>query len=88
MKQKIRLDALIQQARGEQSPGVDVAGRVLTVLAARRQQPILASERLFMWLAAASSAAAVPAAILGFFLYNANSEPLREIAKAISWIVQ
>jgi hypothetical protein len=88
MKDKTRLDALIQQARSEEPPRVDVAGRVLTILAAGRQRPVLASERLFMWLAAASSAAAVPAAILGFFLYNGKSEPLREIAQAISWIVQ
>ena len=88
MKDKIRLNALIGQARSEEPPRVDVAGRVLTILAARQQRPILASERFFMWLAAASSAAAVPAVILGFFLYNAKSEPLREIAEAISWIVQ
>ena len=72
----------------EPSPRVDVAQSVLRALTAEQAQPLGMTERFWMWLAAASSAVAVPAAAIAFILYARSVEPLGEIAEAISWAIQ
>jgi len=83
MKSKSRFETLLARARGEMSPQVDVSADVLMILATGR-----VSEKPLVWLAALSSAIAIPAAIVAVvILYNAWADPLAELSKAISWVV-
>ena len=84
-----KIERLAAQARAEPSPRVDVAQSVLRT-AHGRTGPASdgMTERFWMWLAAASSAVAVPAAAIAFILYARSVEPLSEIAEAISWAIQ
>lgn len=92
-----QFETLIARARNEAPPRVDVADRVLAILSAKqdrslehrhRVQLLFASERLWMYLAAVSSAAAIPVALLTFFLYQTWSDPLAELIEAVSWVIQ
>lgn len=84
MKSKSRFETLLAQARGETPPQVDVAANVLMVLASGR-----VSDRPLLWLAALSSAFAVPAAVVaGVIMYNAWADPLVELSEVISWVMQ
>jgi hypothetical protein len=83
-----KIEQVAARARDENPPQVDVACSVLGILTARQAEPLTVPERLWMWLAAASSAVAVPAAIAAFVLYNQSTQPLSEIAEAISWAIQ
>jgi hypothetical protein len=67
---------------------VDVAGRVIAILSAEQVQLERASDRPLMWLAAVSSAVAVPAAVLAVVVYNNWVGPLFELSQAISWVTQ
>ena len=69
-------------------PRVDVTQSVLHILTAESAQPLTAAERLWMWLAAATSALAVPVAAAAVILYIRSTGPLNEIAEAISWAIQ
>jgi hypothetical protein len=82
-----RIERVAAQARAEQPPRVDVAESVLQMLTAGATPPLTAAERLWMWLAAAASAVAVPAAVVAFVVYT-RSAPLNEIVEAISWAIQ
>jgi len=88
MKDEIRFEALTARARSESPPAVDVAGRVIAILAAERERLDRTSERPLMWLAAFSSAVAVPAVIAAIVVYNAWADPLFEISRAIAWVTQ
>ena len=79
---------LTHLASQEQPPEINVAGSVLAVLATGRATPVSVSERFWMWLAAASSALAVPAAALAFFTYGSWNDPLARIFTEILWVVQ
>ncbi len=83
-----KIERLAARAQAERTPRVDVTQRVLHILAAGEAQPVTAAERLWMWLAAAASAVAVPAATTAFILYTRSVGPLNEIVEAISWAVQ
>lgn len=85
-EEKIRY--LAARARQETPPDVNVAPKVLRILVSSRAQPVAASERLWMWLAAVSSAVAVPTAVFALTTYLTSSEPLLEISNAISWVMQ
>lgn len=76
------------KASAENPPNVNVANKVLRILSTGQAQPVTVSERLWMWLAALSSAVAVPAAVFISILYFSNSQPLIEISDAISWVLQ
>jgi hypothetical protein len=82
-----KIERLADRARAEHTPRVDVAQTVLHSLLAEQLQPLTMLERLWMWLAAVSTAIAVPAGVIAFFLYT-KSNPLNEIAEAISWAIQ
>ena len=88
MRNEKKFQALIARARSESPPSVDVAGRVIAILAAERDRIEHASDRPLMWLAAFSSAVAVPAAVLAIVVYNAWAGPLFEISRAIAWVTQ
>lgn len=83
-----KIERLAARAQAEQTPRVDVTHSVLHILTTGPAQPLTAAERLWMWLAAATSAVAVPAAVVAFVLYTRSVGPLNEIAEAISWAVQ
>ncbi len=88
MKWEQKIEQLAARAREERPPRVDVTYRVLAILTAGQAQPLTVAERFWMWLAAVSSAVAVPAAVVAFVLYSRSAEPLNEIAEAISWAIQ
>ncbi len=88
MKNKSRFEALMARARSESPPAVDVAGRVIAILAAERLRVDRSPERPLMWLAAFSSAVAVPAVVAAIVVYNAWADPLLEISQAIAWVAQ
>jgi len=84
MNSKSRFETLLAQARGETPPQVDVAADVLMILASGR-----VSDKPLLWLAALSSAIAIPAAVVaGVIMYNAWADPLIELSEAISWVMQ
>ena len=64
MKEQSRFEKLVRLARSESPPRVDVAGRVIAILSAEQVRLDRASDKPLMWLAALSSAVAVPAAVL------------------------
>ena len=80
-----RIEHLAARARAEEPPRVDVARSVLGILSGERLEPISMAERLWMWLAAASAAVAVPAAVVAGIAYRSATGPLREIVDSISW---
>jgi hypothetical protein len=67
---------------------VDVTGRVIATLTAERDRLERISDRPLMWLAAFSSAVAVPTVILAIVVYNTWVGPLFEISQAISWVAK
>jgi hypothetical protein len=85
MKWEEQIQRLAARARTEQPPQVDVTHSVLAMLSTGQAEPIAVTERFWMWLAAASAAVAVPAAVVAVTLYNASTGPLREIVNSIAW---
>jgi len=95
MKNESLFEALSARARSESPPSVDVAGRVITILNASAGHLTVEQNRIeqltekpLLWLAAASSALAVPAVVVAIMVYNASTGPLYEISQAIAWVVQ
>ena len=88
MKNENKFEALITRARSEASPSVDVTDRVIAILAAEHDRLESISDRPLMWLAAFSSAVAVPAVIMAVVIYNSWVGPLYEISQAIAWVTQ
>jgi hypothetical protein len=88
MKNQSRFESLVKQARSEAPPSVDVAGRVIAILSAGQARPEPVSDKPLLWLAAVSSAVAVPAAVLAIIVYNNWVGPLFELSQAISWVTQ
>ncbi len=80
-----RIERLAVRARAERPPKVDVAQSVLQILTAGQVEPLTVAERFWMWLAATSSAIAVPTAAIAFALYARSAGPLNGIVEAISW---
>jgi hypothetical protein len=88
MNNKSKFEALIARARSEQTPSVDVAGRVIDILTAEQTLFEPVSERSLMWLAAFSSAVAVPVVVAAIIVYQAWVYPLYELSQAVSWVIQ
>jgi len=88
MNNKNRFELLIARARSEEAPRVDVAGRVIAILAGEQSRFEPVSDRPLMWLAALSSAVAVPVVVAAIFVYQAWADPLFELTQAISWVTQ
>jgi len=88
MKNQSRFELLVKQARSEAPPSVDVSGRVIAILSAGQVRPEPVSDKPLLWLAAISSAVAVPAAVLAIIVYNNWVGPLFELSQAISWVTQ
>jgi hypothetical protein len=88
MKNESLLEALSARARSESPPAIDVAGRVIARLSSEQNRIEQMAEKPLLWLAAASSALAVPAIIAAIMVYNASTGPLYEISQAIAWVAQ
>jgi hypothetical protein len=80
-----KIERLASRAQADRPPKVDVAQNVLQMLTAGQVEPLSVAERFWMWLAAVSSAVAVPAAAIAFMLYARSAGPLSGIVEAISW---
>ena len=88
MKNESLFEALSARARSESPPSVDVSGRVIAILNAEQNRIEQVAEKPLLWLAAASSALAVPAVVVAIMVYNASTGPLYEISQAIAWVAQ
>ncbi len=87
MKNMNLFNTLITSASKEQSPQVNVADRVISTLRTQDQRLEWIWDRPLMWVAALSSAIAVPFATVAVFLHHIWVGPLYEISKAISWVM-
>jgi hypothetical protein len=88
MRNENILEALSARARNESPPAVDVADRVIARLHAEQNLIERITEKPLLWLAAISSALAVPAVVIAIMVYNASTGPLYEFSRAISWVAQ
>ena len=89
IKTKILLEQLLQQARQEEGPNVDVADEVLRRLTVKRGQLEMNLYRPLMWISAAASAAAACVAV-GAYLYfeKSTADSMTGFYETISWVVQ
>lgn len=87
MKNNNLFNTLVTRAAKEKSPQVNIAEKVIATLTAQDKQLERIWERPLMWIAALSSAVAVPIVSLAVFLHNIWTGPLYEISKAISWVM-
>ena len=78
-------NTLCEKARQEEVPKVKVAQRTIALIKANEIQTGWFWDRPLMWVAALSSAVAVPLVVMAFMIHNFWSEPLYEISQAISW---
>ena len=76
---------LCEKAREEKVPKVNVAGRTIALIEANEIRTGWFWDRPLMWVAALSSAAAIPLVVMALLIHNFWSEPLYEITQAISW---
>ena len=87
MKDMNFFNTLVARARVDEPPHVDVAAGVLSTLAAEDQRLEWLWNRPLMWVAAISSATAVPFATVAVLLHHLWAGPLDEISQAISWVM-
>lgn len=87
MKNMNFFNTLVAGASTEESPEVDIADRVISTLIAEGQRPDWIWDRPLMWIAALSSAIAVPFVVLASILHQIWAGPLFEISQAISWVM-
>ncbi len=80
-------EKLCEIARKENPPKVDVSERVIAFISANEIQADWFWDRPLMWIAALSSAIAVPVVVMAVLLHNMWIEPLFEISQAISWVM-
>ncbi|MEJ2649031.1 MAG: hypothetical protein P8016_11565 [Sedimentisphaerales bacterium] len=78
-------DILCERARNEDSPQVNVADKTLAIISASEIRTDWFWDRPLMWVAALSSATAVPVVIMAILLHNMWVGPLFEISQAVSW---
>ena len=76
---------LCDKAKNEEVPKVDVSERAIAIIGASEMRTDWFWDRPLMWVAALSSAAAVPVVIMAIMLHNMWIGPLFEISQAISW---
>ena len=78
---------LVENAQKEVIPQIYIADRVISTLVNEGQKLELYESKFLMFIAALSSAVAVPVALLAVFLHNFWIGPLFEISRAISWVL-
>ena len=80
-------NTLVENAQKEATPRIYVADRVISTLVNEGKKLELYESRFLMFIAALSSAVAVPVALLAVLLHNLWIGPLFEISQAISWVI-
>ena len=80
-------NTLVENAQKEAAPQVYVADRVTSTLVNEGKKLELYESKFLMFIAAISSAVAVPVALLAVLLHNLWIGPLFEISRAISWVI-
>ena len=80
-------NTLVENAQKEATPQVYVADRVISTLVNEGKKLELYESKFLMFIAALSSAVAVPVALLAVLLHNLWIGPLFEISQAISWVI-
>ena len=80
-------DKLCERASQEEVPRVNVADKTIALFEANEIHTGWFWDRPLMWVAALSSAAAVPLVVLAFLFNHNLTEPLYEISQAISWVM-
>jgi len=83
-----KFEILVDRALDDAAPGVDVTAGVMAALASRRRKDAFLSEKPMMWVAAISSAVAIPAAMAAVFIYYSWTGPMTELLDSISWVTQ
>ena len=78
---------LVENAQKEAAPQVYVADRVISTLVNEGKKLELYESKFLMFIAAISSAVAVPVALLAVLLHNLWIGPLFEISRVISWVL-
>ena len=78
---------LCEKAKRDEPPIVNVAGRTLAFIAANEISKDWFWDRPLMWVAALSSAIAIPVVVLAIMLHDLWISPLFEISQAISWVM-
>ncbi len=78
-------NTLCAKAQTEAVPRVDVADKTIAFIASNEIQTQWFWDRPMMWVAALSSAIAVPVVIMAILLHSVWFEPLYEISQVISW---
>jgi hypothetical protein len=78
-------NTLCEKARTEDIPKVDVADKTMAFIESNEIRTQWFWDRPLMWVAALSSAVAVPVVIMAILLHNIWAEPLYEISQAVSW---
>ena len=80
-------EKLTHKARNENIPKVDIASRTISYISSNEIQTQWFWDKPLMWVAALSSAVAVPVVIIAILLHNVWIEPLHEISQIISWAI-
>lgn len=78
-------DILCEKAGSENPPHVNVAEKAIALITASEMRTDWFWDKPLMWVAALSSAAAIPLVIMAIMLHNMWVGPLFEISQAVSW---
>jgi hypothetical protein len=82
-----RLISLARKGRGESPPIVDAAEGVIRTLTERARHPAVWPDRLWMWIAGLSCAAAAIVTLVALPFYGFWNDPLVEVVETISWVI-
>jgi hypothetical protein len=82
-----RLISLARKGRNESPPIVDTADGVIRTLTERPSPTAVWADRLWMWIAGVSCAAAVLVTLVALPFYGFWSDPLVEVVETISWVI-
>jgi hypothetical protein len=80
-------NTLCAKARTEDIPKVNIADKTIALIESNELQMQWFWNKPLMWVAALSSAIAVPVVIMAILLHNIWAEPLYEISQVISWAI-
>ena len=84
---KKTLNILFEKASNDKAPVVEITNSVISIISSNELKPQWLWDKPLMWIAAFSSAVAVPVVILAVVLHNAWIGPLFELSQAVSWAI-
>mgnify|MGYP001766944815 CR=1 FL=1 len=80
-------EKLCNKAGSEEIPKVDIADKTISLISSNAIETQWFWDKPLMWVAALSSAAAIPFAVMAIMLNNTSVSPLVEISQIISWVI-